>query len=148
MLEETQDEQEIIARVAALDIGKAELVSRRASTTVIVQAPEPRLGRGGPASDQAGSDGRAIPRRFGRASVQRVAVVAELVTSDVTRILCRSDRTDRARDDRTSAAFGAETMRSAVIMDPWIPLLAPYRDSIHERKLEAGPGRAPAISDS
>jgi len=37
MLEETQDEQEIIARVAALDIGKAELVC-------CVRVPDPTGG--------------------------------------------------------------------------------------------------------
>ena len=37
MLEETQDEQEIIARVAALDIGKAELVC-------CVRVPDPKGG--------------------------------------------------------------------------------------------------------
>jgi len=37
VLEETQDEQEIIARVAALDIGKAELVC-------CVRVPDPRGG--------------------------------------------------------------------------------------------------------
>lgn len=40
MLEETQDEQEIIERVAALDIGKAELVC-------CVRVPDPRVARGG-----------------------------------------------------------------------------------------------------
>ncbi len=47
----------------------------------------------------------------------------------------------------TSPVAGTMKLRLN-LMDPWIPLLAPYRDSIHERKLEAGPGRAPAISDS
>ena len=37
MLEQTQDEQEIIARVAALDIGKAELVC-------CVRVPDPKGG--------------------------------------------------------------------------------------------------------
>src|ERR1035437_8831174 len=37
MLEETQDEQEVIARVAALDIGKAELVC-------CVRVPDPKGG--------------------------------------------------------------------------------------------------------
>jgi len=40
MLEQTQDEQEIIQRVAALDIGKAELVC-------CVRVPDPRVGLGG-----------------------------------------------------------------------------------------------------
>ena len=31
--------------------------------------------------------------------------------------------------------------------DQWASV-APYRDSIHTQKLEAGPGKAPAISDS